>query len=39
MLSFNIAFALIILFISLYILRPLDFSSFPSVLLVSTISR
>jgi flagellar biosynthesis protein FlhA len=39
MLSFNIAFALIILLISLYILRPLDFSSFPSVLLVSTISR
>jgi flagellar biosynthesis protein FlhA len=39
MLSFNIAFALIILFISLYTLRPLDFSSFPSVLLVSTLSR
>jgi flagellar biosynthesis protein FlhA len=39
MLSFNITFALIILLISLYILRPLDFSSFPSVLLVSTLSR
>jgi flagellar biosynthesis protein FlhA len=39
MLSFNIAFALIILLISLYILRPLDFSSFPSVLLVTTLSR
>ncbi len=39
MLSFNIAFALIIIFISLYTLRPLDFSSFPSVLLVTTLSR
>lgn len=39
MLSFNIAFSLIIMFISLYMLRPLDFSSFPSVLLVTTLSR
>jgi len=39
MLSFNITFALLILLISLYILRPLDFSSFPSVLLVTTLSR
>lgn len=38
-LTFNIAFALIILLISLYTLRPLDFSIFPSLLLVTTLSR
>ncbi|MBD3184795.1 flagellar biosynthesis protein FlhA [Candidatus Poribacteria bacterium] len=39
MLSFNITFALTILLISLYALRPLDFSVFPSLLLVSTLLR
>lgn len=39
LLSFNITFALIILLITLYVLRPLDFSVFPSLLLVSTLSR
>ena len=39
LLSFNITFALVILLISLYALRPLDFSVFPSLLLVATLSR
>lgn len=39
LLSFNITFALVILLISLYLLKPLDFSSFPAVLLVSTLAR
>ena len=39
LLSFNITFALVILLISLYALKPLDFSIFPSLLLVTTLSR
>ena len=39
LLTFNIAFALIVLIITLYALRPLDFSIFPSLLLVSTLFR
>ena len=39
LLTFNIAFALIVLLIALYALRPLDFSVFPSLLLVSTLFR
>jgi len=39
LLSFNITFALIVLLITLYALRPLDFSIFPSLLLVSALSR
>ncbi len=39
LLSFNIAVSLIILLMSLYVLRPLDFSVFPSVLLVVTLLR
>ena len=39
LLSFNITTALVILLISLYALRPLDFSIFPSLLLVTTLSR
>ncbi len=39
LLSFNITFALVILLISLYALKPLDFSVFPSLLLVTTLSR
>ncbi len=39
LLSFNITFALVILLISLYALKPLDFSVFPSLLLITTLSR
>jgi len=39
LLSFNITFALIILLTGMYTLRPLDFSIFPSVLLVTTLFR
>jgi flagellar biosynthesis protein FlhA len=39
LLSFNITFALIILLVALYVLRPLDFSVFPSVLLTATLLR
>ncbi len=39
LLSMNIAISLIILLMSLYVLRPLDFSVFPSVLLVVTLLR
>jgi len=35
----NITLSLVILFSSLYITRPLDFSSFPAILLVSTLFR
>ncbi|MEA3279821.1 MAG: flagellar biosynthesis protein FlhA [Thermodesulfobacteriota bacterium] len=38
-LSFNITFSLIILLVGLYIQRPLDLSSFPSILLVATLFR
>ena len=37
--TFNIALAIIILLVSLYTLKPLDFSSFPTVLLVTTLLR
>lgn len=39
LLSFNIALALIILLISLYVREPLEFSIFPSLLLITTIFR
>lgn len=39
LLSFNITFALTVLLVGTYLLRPLDFSSFPSVLLVATLFR
>jgi flagellar biosynthesis protein FlhA len=39
LLSFNITFALTILLVGTYLLRPLDFSSFPSVLLIATLFR
>jgi flagellar biosynthesis protein FlhA len=39
LLTFSITFSLIILLTSLYSLRPLDFSIFPSVLLVTTLLR
>ena len=37
--TFNIAFALIVLLVSVYTLRPLDFSVFPTILLVATLLR
>lgn len=37
--TFNIALALVILLVCIYSLKPLDFSLFPSVLLVATILR
>ena len=37
--TFNIALALIVLLISLYTVKPLDFSIFPTVLLVTTLLR
>jgi flagellar biosynthesis protein FlhA len=38
-LSFNITVALIILLVGMYILNPLDLSSFPSLLLLATLFR
>ncbi len=38
-LSFNITLALIILLVSVYVPRPLDFSVFPSILLIATLIR
>ena len=38
-LSFNITMALIILLVGMYILKPLDLSSFPSLLLLATLFR
>ena len=39
LISFNITFALIILLASMYALRPLDLSAFPSILLLITLFR
>jgi len=39
LLSFNITFALTILLVGTYLLKPLDFSSFPSILLLATLFR
>ena len=39
MLSFNITFGMVILLTALYTRRPLDFSAFPSVLLITTLLR
>lgn len=38
-LSFSIAFSVLILMVSLWIERPLDFSAFPTVLLIATMLR
>ena len=38
-LSFNITLAIIILLVGMYILKPLDLSSFPSLLLMATLFR
>ncbi|MCK4951954.1 MAG: FHIPEP family type III secretion protein, partial [Gammaproteobacteria bacterium] len=37
--TFNISLALVVLLVGVYVLRPLDFSVFPSVLLVTTLLR
>ncbi len=37
--TFNIAFALIVVLVSVYTLRPLDFTVFPTILLVATLLR
>lgn len=39
LLSFNIVFSIVILLMSMYVLKPLDFSVFPSVLLTVTLLR
>jgi flagellar biosynthesis protein FlhA len=39
LLSFNITISIIILLMSMYVLRPLDLSSFPSILLTVTLLR
>ena len=38
-LAFSIAFSVLILMVALWIQRPLDFSSFPVILLISTMTR
>src|SRR5688572_11843561 len=38
-LAFSIAFSVLILMVSLWIQRPLDFSSFPTILLIATMTR
>ncbi len=38
-LAFSISFSVLILMVSLWIQRPLDFSSFPTILLISTMTR
>lgn len=37
--SFNIALALVVLLVTVYTLKPLDFGMFPAVLLIATIMR
>ncbi len=37
--TFNIALSIMVLLVSLYSLKPLDFASFPTVLLMSTLMR
>ena len=39
LLSFNITFSLIVLMVGMYVLKPIDFSAFPSVLLLATLFR
>lgn len=39
LLSFSITFAIVIILIAMYILKPLEFSVYPSVLLIATITR
>ncbi len=37
--TFNITLALVVLLVSVYVLKPLDFAAFPSILLVATLLR
>ena len=37
--TFNIALAIIVLLVSVYAMRPLDFAAFPTILLVATLMR
>lgn len=37
--SFNIALSLVVLLVSIYALRPLDFAAFPTILLIATLLR
>lgn len=37
--TFNIALSIIVLLVTIYVLRPLDFAVFPSILLVATLMR
>jgi len=37
--TFNIALAIVVLLVSVYALRPLDFAAFPTILLVATLLR
>ena len=37
--TFNIAISIVILFVAIYTVKPLDFSSFPTVLLMTTLLR
>jgi len=39
LLAVNITFSVLILFVALYSVKPLDFSVFPSILLVTTLAR
>ena len=39
MFTFNIAFALIVVMVSVYALRPLDFTVFPTIILIATLLR
>ncbi|MFZ1984874.1 MAG: flagellar biosynthesis protein FlhA [Desulfatitalea sp.] len=39
LLTFNITIALMILLVGMYVLKPLEFSAFPSILLLSTLFR
>jgi type III secretory pathway component EscV len=38
-LAINIAFSILTLLISIYLVRPLEFSSFPTILLITTLFR
>lgn len=39
LLTFNITFGLMILLVGMYVIKPLDFSAFPSILLLATLFR
>ena len=39
LLSFNITFSVVILLVGMYVVKPLEFSAFPSILLLATLLR